>query len=123
MQCHCCNDNRRPSGTNIDFEEGLVMSNLTIVVVLAISIVGIFSGVFIIYSVVMRKQWENKWINKISIPLTFGSLFLKSIQVIWLGIIFIIFFGGLIFAVVQENFPQFSQHLITFVKSILTFSR
>ncbi len=99
------------------------MSNLTIVVVLAISIVGIFSGVFIIYSVVMRKQWENKWINKISIPLTFGSLFLKRIQVIWLGIIFIIFFGGLIFAVVQENFPQFSQHLITFVKSILTFSR
>ena len=78
------------------------MSNLVITISIMIGAGGIFLGFYLIYSVVMRKQWLDKDFYRI--PFSFGSKFLNRIQFVWLGIVLIIFFGGLIFTVIQENF-------------------
>lgn len=78
------------------------MSNLAISIFIMIGVGGIFLGFYLIFSVVMRKPWLDKDFYKI--PGSLGSKFLNRIQYVWLGIVLIIFFGGLIFAVVQENF-------------------
>ena len=70
---------------------------------------GICLGFYLIYSVVMRKHWLDKDFYRI--PFSFGSKFLNRIQYIWLGIVLIIFFGGLIFALIQENFLNDKQQV------------
>lgn len=78
------------------------MSNLAITIFIMIGAGGIYLGFYLIYSVVMRKQWLDKDFYRI--PFSFGSKFLNRIQYVWLGIVLLIFFGVLIFAVIQENF-------------------
>jgi hypothetical protein len=73
------------------------MSDLAVFIILAISVAGMAIGLFFIYSVVMRRPWLEK--EFFQFPLTFGWSFLNRLNYIWFGIVLIIFFGFLFYAV------------------------
>ena len=81
------------------------MSKIGAFVLLAVGILGLSLGAFVIYSVVMRKHWAEEASKRRDLfPWTIAGPFLNKINSIWIGIVLVIFFGGLIFAIIQESF-------------------
>jgi 4-hydroxybenzoate polyprenyltransferase len=78
------------------------MGKFAMTIFLATGIGGVLLGFYLIYSVVMRKEWLDK--DFFRIPMSFGSKFLNRIQYVWIGIVLIIFFAGLTYSIIQERF-------------------
>lgn len=67
-------------------------------VFILLGVVGLCLGFYMLYSVRERKQW----IDNIIMPITFGGLMSKRVNIFLMGIIIIIFSGAFIFVVIQE---------------------
>jgi len=81
------------------------MSNFNVFIFLSIGTIGFGFGIYCILLVVLRKdgiEIINK--GKLGFPFNLGSPLLNRINFIWIGIVLMIFFGGLIFAIVQEKY-------------------
>jgi len=83
------------------------MTNFDIYLFLLIGAVGFGIGIFCIYLVVMRKPGIEA-INKGKLPFPFklGNPLLNRTNFLWFGIVLVVFFGGLIFAIIQENYMK-----------------
>jgi hypothetical protein len=81
------------------------MDNITFTVLLIAGILGFSFGTFIVYSIVFRKEWAER-ANRdkgLFFP-SFKNPVLNRANSIWGGIVLMIFFGGFIFALIQEHF-------------------
>lgn len=78
------------------------MSQVGTSIVLLFIVGGIFLGFFLIYSVVTRREWLDKEFFRL--PMSFGSKFMNMLQYVWLGIILIVFFSGLSWAIIKDGF-------------------
>ena len=81
------------------------MNKIVAFALLTVGILGFSFGAFVVYSVVMRKHWIEKASQRRDLfPWTIAGPFLNKINFVWIGIVLVIFFGGLIFAIIQESF-------------------
>jgi hypothetical protein len=74
------------------------------IALIIIGILGLGYGIYILYSIIMKKLWVDRLCKeKSGIPFSiFRSPLLNKINLIWISIVIIIFCGGLIFALMQE---------------------
>ncbi|WDP92301.1 MAG: hypothetical protein HUN04_22285 [Desulfobacter sp.] len=84
------------------------MDSIMFFIILSIlGALGLAIGVFFIYLIVFRKA-GNSIINegKLGYPFNLGSHFLNRLNLVWIGLVMVVFFGGLVFVMIQELYLQ-----------------
>ena len=73
------------------------------IVFLLISALGVFTGFFAIYGVVMRAPWMEALLGKSLIHPLIQSITVNRLYAVLTGLISIVFFGCLFFVVLMES--------------------